>query len=444
MRVALVNPHWTFDGSIYFGCREPHLPLELGYCRALLERDGHRVLHGRRPSLRPGDADDVAEQVAAFRPDMTVVTTAPTYLFWRCAPPELRVPREFLARSTGAAAARVAVGPHGSTTPGSALAQARRRCRGAGRMRGGRRRACAGGGLGAASPGPRMGRRASAPVHGGTPGDASSIFRPLHWPDEWVAAPPSPPSPLRCRPGRPGRRGRGLARLPLQLHLLRQGSTSATATAGATLGAVLAEIDAAVARRVSSTSTSSTRSSCRNRPLLEALVGRGLKFGVQTRIDLWKPEMLELLGAGGLRLDRGRRREPDAPRAATTLAKNCRLSTDELAERLIAGAAARAVRAGEPARDGAGRRRRWSTTGASGCSAAASGPTTRCRCSLSRARRTTAALWGLPDDEAWERAHRPLPRAIRRASATSRTTAPLPLGRSSRRLPPHDARRVAC
>ena len=30
MRVALVNPHWSFEGSTYFGCRQPHLPLELG------------------------------------------------------------------------------------------------------------------------------------------------------------------------------------------------------------------------------------------------------------------------------------------------------------------------------------------------------------------------------------------------------------------------------
>ena len=27
---------------------------------------------------------------------MSVVTTAPTYLFWRCAPPELRVPQELI------------------------------------------------------------------------------------------------------------------------------------------------------------------------------------------------------------------------------------------------------------------------------------------------------------------------------------------------------------
>ncbi len=44
MRVALVNPPWRFEGSIYFGCRAPHLPLELGYAKALLEAAGHEAL----------------------------------------------------------------------------------------------------------------------------------------------------------------------------------------------------------------------------------------------------------------------------------------------------------------------------------------------------------------------------------------------------------------
>ena len=48
MKFALVNPRWTFEGSIYFGCREPHLPLEYGYAKALLERAGHEVLLARR------------------------------------------------------------------------------------------------------------------------------------------------------------------------------------------------------------------------------------------------------------------------------------------------------------------------------------------------------------------------------------------------------------
>src|SRR5947209_2229666 len=93
MRVALVNPPWTFEGSIYFGCREPHLPLEFGYSKALCEAGGHEtiLLDGHLDGLTQ---TDVIERVRDFRPEMTVVTTAPSYLFWRCPPPELRVPQE--------------------------------------------------------------------------------------------------------------------------------------------------------------------------------------------------------------------------------------------------------------------------------------------------------------------------------------------------------------
>src|SRR5207237_3134862 len=120
MRVALVNPPWSFDGSIYFGCRDPHLPLELGYSRALLEASGHEtlLLDGR---LDDRSAADLADEVAAFGADFTVVTTAPTYLFWRCAQPELRVPAGFLQALAGRGGTTVAVGPHGSATPGPTL-----------------------------------------------------------------------------------------------------------------------------------------------------------------------------------------------------------------------------------------------------------------------------------------------------------------------------------
>jgi len=37
MRFALINPPWDFENSIYFGCQEPHLPLEFGYAKAALE-----------------------------------------------------------------------------------------------------------------------------------------------------------------------------------------------------------------------------------------------------------------------------------------------------------------------------------------------------------------------------------------------------------------------
>jgi len=116
MKFALVNPAWTFEGSIYFGCREPHLPLEFGYAKALLERDAHDVLL-IDAQLHSLPLVDVAARLRAFAPDRLVVTTAPSYLFWRCAPPELRVPQELLEACSQVSGVRVIVGPHASTTP---------------------------------------------------------------------------------------------------------------------------------------------------------------------------------------------------------------------------------------------------------------------------------------------------------------------------------------
>src|SRR3954451_1677116 len=120
MRFCLINPPWSFEGSIYFGCREPHLPLEYGYSKALLERAGHEVqiVDAQMDGL---PAAEVHDRVADFRPDFTVVTTAPSYLFWRCAPPELRVPQETMRALAQVPGLRIVVGPHASTTPAATL-----------------------------------------------------------------------------------------------------------------------------------------------------------------------------------------------------------------------------------------------------------------------------------------------------------------------------------
>lgn len=120
MRYCLINPPWSFDSSIYFGCREPHLPLEYGYSKLLLERAGHTVeiVDGQLEGL---SLADVRSRVQAFGPDFTVVTTAPSYLFWRCAPPELRVPQEVMNAMRDLGGVLVAVGPHASTTPRATL-----------------------------------------------------------------------------------------------------------------------------------------------------------------------------------------------------------------------------------------------------------------------------------------------------------------------------------
>jgi anaerobic magnesium-protoporphyrin IX monomethyl ester cyclase len=116
MKFALINPGWSYEGSVYFGCREPHLPLELGYAAELLNGEGHEVLllDGQLQGLSPAG---FAAEVRRFEPHFTVMTTAPGYLFWRCPPPELRVPIALAAELQGFAGKLVVVGPHGSATP---------------------------------------------------------------------------------------------------------------------------------------------------------------------------------------------------------------------------------------------------------------------------------------------------------------------------------------
>src|SRR5262249_11888849 len=57
-------------------------------------------------------------------PDFLVVPTAPTYLFWRCPPPELRVPMAWISE-LGAESVKVIIGPHASATPAAAVRKTR-------------------------------------------------------------------------------------------------------------------------------------------------------------------------------------------------------------------------------------------------------------------------------------------------------------------------------
>lgn len=118
-KFALVNPNWSFEGSTYFGCRDPHYPLELLFAYDQIKAAGHEPLLVDA-QVNNLSLEQVREQVATFHPDFLVIPTAPSYLFWRCPQPELRVPREwFAALDTGATS--VAIGPHGSATPGATL-----------------------------------------------------------------------------------------------------------------------------------------------------------------------------------------------------------------------------------------------------------------------------------------------------------------------------------
>ena len=119
MKFALVNPAWDFRGSIYFGCQEPHYPLELLFGCDQIEAAGHEsfLIDAHSDGL---DLDKVKQRVRKIDPDFLVIPTAPSYLFWRCPPPELRVPQLWL-RELGCDAVKVAIGPHGSATPAATL-----------------------------------------------------------------------------------------------------------------------------------------------------------------------------------------------------------------------------------------------------------------------------------------------------------------------------------
>lgn len=119
MKYALINPNWNFKGSTYFGCQEPHYPLELLFAYDKIRQAGHEpmLVDAQLENL---SLEEIKRQVAAFDPDFVVVPTAPSYLFWRCPQPELRVPRELFSALKGRAV-KVAIGPHPSATPGATM-----------------------------------------------------------------------------------------------------------------------------------------------------------------------------------------------------------------------------------------------------------------------------------------------------------------------------------
>lgn len=119
MKFALVNPNWSFEGSTYFGCRDPHFPLELLSARQMLRASGHEVLlvDAFMEDLSP---NEVRARLDGFDEDYLVIPSAPSYLFWRCPQPELRVPRNWIS-ALRRHSCKVVIGPHASATPQATL-----------------------------------------------------------------------------------------------------------------------------------------------------------------------------------------------------------------------------------------------------------------------------------------------------------------------------------
>lgn len=400
MRVALVNPNWDFAGSIYFGCREPHLPVEFGYAAALMASAGHTAII---VDAQSENLDDLAlrARVAGFAPDMIVIATAPSYLFWRCAPPELRVPQATLRALADIPALRVAVGPHGSTAPRAALRKlgvdavvlgeceevlvrlADTPCQYWGGIAG-------------------LCHRISGEivVQGGPQAADLAKLPALNWPTATLQRHTHNHHRFDIAPTEPGAEMETSRGCPYHCTFCAK-ENFRNGYRRRPLATILEELDGLIAAGVGYIYFID-EIFLPWRELLEAITERPVAFGVQTRIDLWRDDMLDLLGAAGcVSIEAGV--ESLTAEGRDWLDKNCRVSTDELTRRLIyAKGRVPFVQANLIASnsDDPGAVERWrGTLRAHGVWANEPVPLFPYPGSPDYRR-----LWGLPDDFAWERA----------------------------------------
>jgi B12-binding domain/radical SAM domain protein of rhizo-twelve system len=328
MRYALLNPPWTFDGSIYFGCREPHLPLELGYSKALLEQNGHDALliDGHLDNL---SYSDIVERVSAYAPDFIVITTAPTYLFWRCAPPELRVPQELSNQLRAIPARQVIVGPHGSTTPGATLRKLNADYVVLGECE---------------EILPQLAgdidcvqsiafRRGEEIVLRG-PNCAADMKRlpALVWPDEAVAKHHHHHHRFDTEPLGPGAEMEASRGCPYHCTFCAKDNFRNNYRKRP-LPVILQELDRLIRQGIEYVYFID-EIFLPDAALLAALAERNIKLGVQTRIDLWSEDAITALAkAGCVSIEAGVESITEAGRAY--LDKKCKMSTEELTSRLV-------------------------------------------------------------------------------------------------------------
>jgi anaerobic magnesium-protoporphyrin IX monomethyl ester cyclase len=328
MRFSLVNPPWSFEGSIYFGCREPHLPLEYGYSKALLEQAGHvvQVIDAQMDGLT---FEQIGAAAKAFQPDFVVVTTAPSYLFWRCAPPELRIPQQTIQALRNCGGKLVAVGPHASTTPRATLSKL---------------------GVDVVVLGeceeilPKLTgdwsniqsicyRAANGiRVQGGPHASDMNALPALRWEPSTIAKHSHHHHRFDAAGGKPGAEMETSRGCPYHCTFCAKDNFRDTFRRRP-LDVIARELDGLVAQGIEYVYFID-EIFLAFAPVLETIAARGIKFGIQTRIDLWSPQMIDLLGrAGCVSIEAGVESITEIGR--DLLAKKCKLSTGEITDRLV-------------------------------------------------------------------------------------------------------------
>ncbi len=325
MRYALVNPAWSYGGSVYFGCREPHLPLEFGYAKALLEQAGHEaaLIDAHLEGLTPAK---LRARIKTFDPEIVVVATAPTSLFWRCPPPELSRPREAADLARGPGRLVVAVGPHASATPLATLRKLRADVAVVGECEEVLPRLAEN----AADRWPGVGslaffdRDGAFYCRGGPHETDMAALPPLSWPKPLLARHGHHHHRFDRKPDGPGAEVEASRGCPYHCAFCAK-QKARNRYRVRPVGAVARELEGLLEAGVTYVYFIDEIFLPR-RDLLEVLAGLPLSFGVQTRIDLWDAAGLEALGrAGCVSLEAGLESVTEAGRLA--LGKRCRLDT---------------------------------------------------------------------------------------------------------------------
>lgn len=328
MRFALINPPWNFEGSIYFGCREPHLPLEFGYSKALLEQNGHEaaIIDGQLEDLTRAE---IVDRVRNFTPDFIVVTTAPSYLFWRCAPPELRVPRDLCDALRDFPAKLVIVGPHASTTPRPTLTKLEADFVVLGE--GEEILPQLAGDLSNVS---SIAFRQNGEIVVRGPNRAANMksLAALSWPDHFVARHYHQHHRFDAQPTGPGAEMEASRGCPYHCTFCAKDNFRNNYRKRP-LAAIVEELDRLQSQGVEYVYFID-EIFLPDAPLLAALAYRRIKLGVQTRIDLWDEDAIRALArAGCVSIEAGVESITEAGRAY--LDKKCKMTTEQLSQRLI-------------------------------------------------------------------------------------------------------------
>jgi len=127
VKVRAVTPNWSLSrGSLPTDTIHPprSFPLEWAYLRRDIDRtDLNVVFTVNDEYIKNRSIADFVRAEADAPADVYVVSTAPSYLFWRCAPTSLELVSRYVSGiRRGAPSARtVLVGPHATAEPSSTL-----------------------------------------------------------------------------------------------------------------------------------------------------------------------------------------------------------------------------------------------------------------------------------------------------------------------------------